>query len=41
MEEKMKKYSPKDATYSIREGIRNAERHYSKASGVSLWEGPE
>jgi len=37
----MEKYSAKDATYSIREGIRNAARHYSKASGVPLWEGPE
>jgi hypothetical protein len=37
----MGKYSPKDATHSIREGIRTAERHYSKASGVPLWEGPE
>jgi hypothetical protein len=37
----MGKYSPREATYSIREGMRNAERHYSKASGVPLWEGPE
>lgn len=37
----MGKYSPEDVTYSIREGIRNAERYYSRASGVSLWEGPE
>jgi hypothetical protein len=37
----MGKYSSKDVTYFIREGIRSAERDYSKASGVPLWEGPE